>query len=214
MDSWTRPTAAGDDDDRWSWLRLVIDEIDYGIALLREGRVACLNRVAAARLADPGCPLRLDGDTLSAAGADDERAWRTALHEAAVLRRRQLMALRRGGDSLPLALIPLQPGHTPGAPGAVMLVMGKRGVCAQLSANWFCRQHGLTPAESRVLCDLLDGVPTRTIAQRHGVALSTVRTQISNIKGKTAIRGLRQLVVAAAALPPVAPVVVPRPAYS
>ncbi len=195
----------------WAWLSSVIDEIDYGIVLLVGARVRCLNRVARAQLADGA--LRLEGDLLVARGDANVQAWRKALEAAGCRGLRQMVALRAAADTLHVAVVPLAAAGDGAEEATVMVVLGKRGVCPDLTAHWFCRHHGLTAAESRVLADLLEGLPASTIARRNGVALSTVRTQISSIRSKTSIRGVRQLLVAAATLPPVVPVVVPQ-AYS
>ena len=91
----------------------------------------------------------------------------------------------------------------------MLAILGKERVCGPLATHWFGRQHRLTPAESNVLRELLSGLPPRTIAERNGVALSTVRTHIASILDKTASRNVRQLLLSAATLPSVVPVVLP-----
>jgi DNA-binding CsgD family transcriptional regulator len=84
----------------------------------------------------------------------------------------------------------------------VLLVLGKRRVCAQLSVQAFARSLNLTPAETRVLELLCAGVRPTLIAQTQGVAVSTVRTQIGSIRAKTGAASISALVRQVAVLPP------------
>ena len=85
---------------------------------------------------------------------------------------------------------------------ATLLVLGKRQVCEQLSVQSFARSVNLTPAETRVLEQLCRGVRPTTIARQHGVAVSTVRTQIGSIRAKTGAASISELVRQVAVLPP------------
>ena len=85
---------------------------------------------------------------------------------------------------------------------AVLLVLGKRQVCGQLAVQWFARVHGLTPAETRVLESLCNGLEPREVAQLNHVGLATVRTQIGSIRAKTGADSIRSLVGQVAKLPP------------
>jgi DNA-binding CsgD family transcriptional regulator len=188
-----------------SWLGAVLDELDYGILIVVEGRLAHINRTARAQLAEASCALTVRGETVRANQAGDDGALQAALGAAEQAQRRQMLTLRGATQPLHLAVVPLRAGPAAHSPDGVMIVLGKRGVCPELSAQWFCRSHQLTPAESNVLLDLLAGLQPRAIAGRHGVALSTVRSQIASIKGKTSVRNVRHLLLAAAVLPPVVP---------
>ena len=91
---------------------------------------------------------------------------------------------------------------TPVDPGATLLMLGKRNVCEPLSVHGFARCHGLTAAETRVLVELCEGTPPCEIASGLGVAISTVRTQIGNVRLKTGAASIRALVRQVAVLPP------------
>jgi DNA-binding CsgD family transcriptional regulator len=187
------------------WLGAVLDELDYGILIVVEGRLAHINRTARAQLAEAACALTLQGRTVRATQAGDDNTLQAALGAAHQAQRRQMLTLRGAAQPLHLAVVPLSAGSAADGADGVMIVLGKRGICPELSAHWFCRSHQLTPAESNVLLDLLAGLQPRAIAGRQGVALSTVRSQIASIKGKTSVRDVRHLLLAAAALPPVVP---------
>jgi DNA-binding CsgD family transcriptional regulator len=81
-------------------------------------------------------------------------------------------------------------------------VLGKRQVCEKLSVQGFARSLAMTPAETRVLELLCAGVRPTEIAQRQGVAVSTVRTQIGSLRAKTGAGSIRELVRQVAVLPP------------
>ena len=83
-----------------------------------------------------------------------------------------------------------------------LLVFGKRRMCPTLTAHWFSRAHRLTPAEQRVLTQLCEGLTPMQVASAQGVLLSTVRSQIGNIRSKTGSHSLRDLVRQVAVLPP------------
>jgi DNA-binding CsgD family transcriptional regulator len=84
----------------------------------------------------------------------------------------------------------------------VLLMLGKRRVCEALSVDAYARSHGLTLAEARVLERLASGEAPCQAAQVLGVAISTVRTQIGQIRQKTGARSIRALLREIATLPP------------
>ncbi len=53
-----------------------------------------------------------------------------------------------------------------------------------------------------MLIALCDGVPPAVAAAQHGVAISTVRTQIGSIRAKTGAASIRDLIHKVASLPP------------
>ena len=88
---------------------------------------------------------------------------------------------------------------------SVLLVFGKQQVCETLSVDHYARVHGLTHAEGMVLAALCDGDTPAEVAERFGVAVSTVRSQISAIRQKTRCNSIRELVRRVAVLPPIVP---------
>jgi DNA-binding CsgD family transcriptional regulator len=184
------------------WLTAILDQIDVGLILVDGDGARHFNRAARIALAQAEYPLRflagrLCANTL-AADAQLESAIADALHHA----RRRLLTLRSATHTLPLAVVPLTSEAPDIATTAALLVLGKRQLCSRLAEQWFCLSHGLTPAESTVLSDILAGHGPSTIADRGGVAISTVRSHIASIRDKTATAGIRDLMLTAAALPP------------
>lgn len=182
----------------------VLDQIDYGIALGGADQGWLCNRTARLQLAESDFPLSQHGTAIVARQPDQAAVLIAAVLAAQLQRHRRLLTLRTGSRSLSLAVVPAAQGEAQN-PLPVMLLMGRRSVCSRLTAQQFCSMHGLTPAESDVLAGVLTGSAPSTIAQRHGVAVSTVRTQVSAIKAKTGTRRLQDLLVQAALLPPLVP---------
>jgi DNA-binding CsgD family transcriptional regulator len=183
----------------------VVDELDYGLLVLTgEGRVCHVNRSARRELerALPAPhPLHLVGHELHARHAHDAQPLHDALMGAAQRGLRRLLKLGDGGHRITVAIVPLS--ELPGDPGrSVLVVMGKREICEELTVEWFARAHGLTLAETTVVKGLCADLTPLEIARRQGVGLATIRTQIGSVRAKTQAGSIRALVRQVALLPP------------
>lgn len=192
------------DDLHPSFVLRLLDEIDYGLVLVNaHGRIQHANHLArhelaTGRLLFQGADAVVSGCT---AGLTDQLM---AAIQGAVLGRRRLLYLTHGEHSMPVAVIPLS--HALEGPSTtVMLVMARQRVGDNLALQMFAREHCLTPTEESVLRALCDGRDVDEIAAQHGVAESTVRTQVRSLRDKTGANGIRQLVQRVLALPPVVP---------
>jgi DNA-binding CsgD family transcriptional regulator len=184
------------------WLSAILDEIDYGIVSYGVNGILRCNRAADALLASSDCPLLAHDGRLRARDHRQDKSVQDAMRDALERGRRRLVTLIGADRPFPVAFVPLTNCGVADDGPAAMLVTGKRDLCPTLTAYWFCVAHHLSPAESGVLTELLAGFQPRAIAQRKGVAVSTVRTQINTISEKTRARGIRELVMMAAGLPP------------
>ena len=110
-----------------------------------------------------------------------------------------LLDLAAGAATTAVAVVPL------GEPGYALLVFGLRSLSHELSISFFMQTHGITVAEGRVLRGLAEGLSPKQIARVHGVALSTIRTQILRVRERTRTQSIRELVRAISRLPPVMP---------
>lgn len=193
-----RPTAT-------PWLALMLDEVDYGMLLLAEdASVLHANHAARSEL-DALHPLQLLGGELRVARPQDLLPLREALAGARQRGLRRLISLGAGEHCVSVAVVPLaaQAGASgESAASLTLLMLGKRQAYKALSAHWFARGHGLTPAEARVLAALCEGRRPSEIAAAQGVALSTVRTQIGSTRAKTGAQSIRALVQQVVVLPP------------
>lgn len=180
----------------WRWLAAALDEIDYGIVLLgADGLVRHANQAARDEL-DEQHPLALLHSELRARRSGDAHALQAALHDAQQRGLRRLITVGEPAQQASVSVVPL------GVPGATLVILGKRSVGAELAVQGFARLHGLTGSEARVLARLVAGARPAAIAQEHGVALSTVRTQVGSIRLKTGAASIRALVEQVARLPP------------
>jgi DNA-binding CsgD family transcriptional regulator len=192
-------------------LALMLDEVDYGMLLLNaKTEVVHANHAARSDM-DSNHPLLQESRHLRARSTPDNNALSRALLAARRERRRCLLTLGADEKRLMVAVIPLGPVTAPaflpsaGEPtdeAAVLLVFGKRQVCETLSVQWFAQQHRLTLAEAQVLRALCGGAAPGEVAAVQGVAVSTVRSQLSSIRAKTGANSLRELVRQVAVLPP------------
>lgn len=183
------------------WLAATIDEIDYGMLLLVDEVVAThVNHAARAEL-DTTHPLQLLGGQLRTRRPQDAGALTAALQAAARRGLRKLLTLGEADQRISISIVPL-PLHEAGSGPVTLVLLGKRQVCEALSVQGFASSHGLSSAETRVLAALCRGTPPTEIALQIGVAISTVRTQIGNIRQKTGAPSIRALVQQVAVLPP------------
>lgn len=182
-------------------LAAVLDELDYGIVLLVDAgtRVATINHAARAAL-DDHHPLLIARGTLDARAPADLALLRQAVDEAARQGRRRLLTVGSAGNRVSLSVVPV--AYADATPPAVLVLLGRRAVCEQLSISGFCRSHGITSAESRVLVALSGGVAPKLIARQLGVALSTIRTHIISLRAKTGAGSIGALLTHVACLPP------------
>jgi DNA-binding CsgD family transcriptional regulator len=114
---------------------------------------------------------------------------------------RGLIGLGTEGSAPTVAVVPLA---TPVANGHALLVFSKRQLCDSSTVALFARERGLTGAEGNVLAAVCSGLRPREIATRHGVQISTVRSQLRSIRLKTRCETIRQLVETISVLPPTA----------
>jgi DNA-binding CsgD family transcriptional regulator len=183
------------------WLAATLDEVDYGMLLLtRETHAMHVNHAARTEL-DEAHPLQLLGRELRARRPHDVVPLTEALQAAARRGLRKLLTLGDGAQRISVSVVPLSMPADATEP-VTLVMLGKRQVCEQLSVQGFARSHKLTAAETRVLAALCHGVPPNEIAVQVGVAISTVRTQIGNIRQKTGAESIRALVQQVAVLPP------------
>jgi len=184
-------------------LAAALDEIDYGVLLVsRDARVMYANHAARVELAADH-PLMLCGDELGVRHAADAVPLRDALRSALQRGLRKLLTLDDGEAAEPVSVsvVPVR-AAVGDRRTAALLLLGKRRACEGLSVQCYARDHGLTPAEERVLTALCRGQRPNAVAAEFGVRISTVRTQIGSIRQKTGADSIRALVRTVATLPP------------
>jgi DNA-binding CsgD family transcriptional regulator len=202
-------------------LRQGLDCVDYPMLCLKADRgLWWANSAGHRALSCAGHPLWLDQGRLRLREGWAWEPLHRALREAFRLGRRRLVVVGEAGDGawqLSASVVPLRtaPDDAPAIPAgsaqdevdAVLLMLGRRHASESLSTDWYARDRGFTPAETRVLQGLMDGLQPSEIAERQSVALSTVRTQLRSVRAKAGAANLRELLRQVAVLPPVPGVV-------
>lgn len=192
------PTTASAEPLLARWLAQSLDHVGRGMLLLTEGaRLLHANRLARLAL-QGGHPLQVENGRLRAATAHDTQA----LHEAldAAMRRgvRRLLHLGHGPNVGVVAVLPLEPQGG----GAALISLPQARGTQDLAVHSFARQYSFTGAETAVLEALLAGRRPDEIACAKGVQLSTVRTQIGQLRQKCGAHSIRELLDRVGALPP------------
>ena len=114
---------------------------------------------------------------------------------------------RRSGGSAVVSALPLCSGRRRGtAPRrARVALFVQDNPCGPHAIEVVGRAYGLTGAELRVLLGLADGATPADIAQRYGIAPSTVRTHLKSLFAKTGAKRQKDLVKLLFTAPPVGP---------
>ena len=176
----------------------VLDAIDYGVLLVDEHcTLHHANRTATAKLRH-GEMLRLVNQRIALRDASATAQLTAAVDQAIS---RGLRSTLHVAPDQAVAVVPASewsPTRTPMA----ALVMSRSRLCTPLALDAYAREHGLTSAECAVLHALAGGETPERIAQAHGVALCTVRTQVLSIRQKAGANSMRDLLTRLARVPP------------
>lgn len=182
-----------------------MDSLGYGVALLRRnGDVVYLNAFAE-RILQTADGLMLKAGQLLALHAPEHATLTRLLNTAAngiggSLHLKRESAIGNARRPYSLTAIPLQEGHPfrPLADARVMLLIHDPEHAGPLdSLNTYAARYRLTPAETRVLTLLLSDLGPQQIADRLGVGIRTVRSQLSSLYTKTGTKNQRDLIVSA-----------------
>jgi DNA-binding CsgD family transcriptional regulator len=176
-------------------LTRVLDEVDYGVALVNADAQVLYANHRTRELLTGDCALQWAGERLRTRDTNDSAAMSQALSDATTKGLRRLVVLGQPRTRLLAALVPVQTGIS-------ALLLGRNGVCEELSMQCYARSHALTTAEERVLTAVGRGITPTRFAREQGVKLSTVRTQLGAIRHKTGASNITDIVRLVAALPP------------
>lgn len=181
-----------------------LDAIDYGVVVIGAGGGIEFANVAAQAHFGSSRALWLDadGEVRARLPRDDQRL-SAAIEGARLQGRRGMVSL---DDDDPLTVVATMGlGDPPSGQARPCLLLINRDVlCEPLSVELFARLQGLTLAESGVLSLLTHGHSAAALARQLGIQVSTARTHIRNLLGKTGCRNTRRLAQVMSTLPPVA----------
>jgi len=184
-----------------SLLLAVLDEVNHGLVLLTEdAEVVFANRVAR-RDCSADRPLHIEGQRLRLARSADRDALVRAL-AAARAGRRTILTIASADGEVPVGVVPV--GDNGSSDAVALLILGRTGHSEPLTLQFFAQTYHLTSAERSVVSALCEGLRPTQIAARSGVAISTVRTQISSIRQKTQAKSIGHIVRMIEAMPPIA----------
>lgn len=181
----------------------MLDEIDYGMLVLDgQGRIQHSNHLARHELSSARI-LMIRGNLLLGITCEHSAQIQQGL-EHACRGQRKLVLLEHNGIELSLAFIPLSHPLEGDAP-TVMVLLQRQSTCDNLAVRMFARTKGLSPSEESVMIGLCRGLGVPEIAKEHGVAESTVRSQVKSLREKTGCSSIRRLMQRITSLPPVVP---------
>jgi DNA-binding CsgD family transcriptional regulator len=182
----------------------VLDRVLIGVGVVNADLTVLYANSAAKAECRQSASMSLDGARLrirdTARHADLVRAV-----AAAQRGRWSLVQLPGPGEATTLAIVPLPASDGLSPPGLVLVVFGLRQQTRTLAIEFFARAQGMTQAETRVLCALGEGLSPRQIADRHAVALSTIRSQIASVRERAGANSIVSLVRTLGELPPIMP---------
>lgn len=181
----------------------VLDEVDYGVLIIDEqGHLRHANHLARHELGSQRL-IASHGGMLMGVNDKHSEQIQQAL-EQALRGQRRLLLLKEEGKELSLAFIPLS--HPLEAdPPTVLVLLSRQSTCDNLAVRMYARSQNLSPTEEAVMMALCRGLSIPDIAREHGVAQSTVRSQIKALREKTGSSSIRNLLQRIHSLPPVVP---------
>lgn len=213
---WNNQTAVWDDTDESvgdtkevvdmassAHILRVLDEIDYGMMVLNaQGHILQVNHLGRHELAS-GRTIVSHGNSLMGCTADFTQQIQHAL-ESACRGQRRLLMLTQAERELPMVFIPLTHPLEADEP-TVLVMLARQRTSDNLAVGMYARAKSLSRSEELVLMGLCRGLSIPEIADEHGVAQSTVRSQIKALRLKAGVSSIRSLLELVNSLPPVVP---------
>lgn len=164
----------------------LLNRLPVGLVLFDKcGQAVFINRMAET----------LDGFRLNAAGrcltanANETRALRRLIGNAAELGQGNAMSLHRNNSNRPLSAIAVslqnQPLPFSGSAPAVALFIGDPDMPLDLDDSLLTQCYGLSLTEAKLAAALLRGQTPSDYAQTRGISNNTVKTQLKQVLAKT-----------------------------
>jgi DNA-binding CsgD family transcriptional regulator/PAS domain-containing protein len=174
-----------------------LDRMNQAVALLDgDGKVLFANRQAEAIFREGSGPLVIN-QRLTAAGAQDAAVIRESLYQARQGSGGSMEVKGIGtGQRWMITFIPLPSAfaQTLTEEARIMALLAEPGKLATGNLGSFAKLYRLTPAETRVLEQLLVKESTQEIAEALQISIKTLRTQLSALFSKTQTKNQRELV--------------------
>lgn len=173
--------------------------LDFGVVIVDAAAAPVFVNAEAERIAAAGDVIRLQPRLVEAVAPEAGRALRRLAHDAARGGPGGALLLDRpaGGAPVWTRIAPLAPslGAAVRREGdaLAMIALGDLGRGGEGCAAILRQTFGLTPAEARLAEDLLAGLSVAESAERHGLAVSTLRFQLHAVLAKTGTRRQAEL---------------------
>ncbi|MEZ5702620.1 MAG: LuxR C-terminal-related transcriptional regulator [Burkholderiaceae bacterium] len=181
-------------------LMRMMDEIDHGMLVIDDQcRLRHANHLARHALAT-GRFIACHGQTLMGTSAEFTQQIDQAL-KLGLKGHRQLVSLKVADAELTLAFVPLSHSLETDTP-SVLVLLSRQNACENLAVRMYARAHQLSNSEEQVLIGLCKGYTIPEIAEAHGVAPSTIRTQVKALRHKTGCNSIRMIMLRVNSLPP------------
>lgn len=198
-------------------LQAVLEQVDYGLAVVNADTRELLFANAPARAAlHPASELDTDlwvaGGKVCTRQPSNTKPLLSAListksGKRALLSSVAILPLAVADSAAPAASHAAQstpPNPTATTPNYALLAFPKQQRCDPTTVSLYAQDRGLTGAEGQVLNQVCRGMRPQEIAVRHGVKVSTVRSQLRSIRQKTASDSVGELIANVTGLPPMA----------
>ncbi len=188
----------------WAAGRHVVETLNAGVCVVNHaGKLLHANPAALALLSGPG-PPRIRGDHLTGSTPAAHAKLAHALKRGtAVLGQASSFSPnpeQYAAARVQVRVVPLRSEEKVASPRQCALVVLTRGY-AVANESELRQTFGLTASEAELCKLLLAGESPAQCAEQRGVGLSTVRTQIRSVLGKTGVNSLQQLTALLLAMP-------------
>jgi DNA-binding CsgD family transcriptional regulator len=205
------PTAIGENSSTLNmspfWLDQLLNQVGFGILILdKHFKLYFCNSAARQSLIHAGLEgLIADGTdgmsrSKSVPNSSKEQFW--AFVHQVEHGQRKFAFLGHGEQQITAALSSIAIGDNHTEPG-LLITIERKNFCEGSSLWAYGRILGLTAGELKVLDYLAQGQDPKIVATSLKISVSTVRTHIRSIFGKTASTNMRDLMMKIAKLPPV-----------
>ncbi|MBT3069403.1 helix-turn-helix transcriptional regulator [Rhodomicrobium sp. Az07] len=178
----------------------VLDRLGHAVIVLSEDRKVCYENDAARRLFRTGDALRVVQKRLAAASPIIDARLAEGVRAALALKRRRgdtiMVPRENGARPLIVRIMPFDQnsGFPLGTGTRAIVLISDQASTAENKANEMMNAFGLTPAEKRLVHELLAGRTLRESAESLAITRATSRNRLAHIMSKTGTHRQSELI--------------------